>query len=49
MFLVKIVGMFVPKNEEVQNFRLIEEGSVSGDCKDDSLKKQGWNREVKIG
>ena len=49
MFLVKIVEMFVRKNEEVQNYWVTEEGSVSGDCKNDSVKKQEWNREVKIG
>ena len=38
----KLVGM------AVQNCWGIEEGSVSGDCKDDFVNKYGWNREVKI-
>ena len=37
--LVKIVGMIVRKNREVKNCWVIEEESVSGDCKDDLLKK----------
>ena len=36
--LVKIVGMIVRKNREVKNCWVIEEESVSGDCKDDLLK-----------
>ena len=39
IFLVKIVGMAMRRNEKVQNCRSIEEGSVSGDYKDDSVNK----------
>ena len=39
IFLVKIVGMAMRKNEKVQNFRGAEERSISGDNKDDSLNK----------
>ena len=40
--------MFVRKNEEVQNCWGIEEGSISGDYKDDFVNKYGRNKEVKI-
>ena len=39
IFLMKIVGMAMRKNEKVQNYWGIEEGSVSGDYKDDSVYK----------
>ena len=46
--LVKIDGMFVRKKKEVENCWGTEEERVSGDCKDDFVKKQRWNRVVKI-
>ena len=41
--------MAAHKNREVKNCRGIEDGSVSGDCKDVFMDKYGQNREVKIG
>ena len=40
--------MVVSKNEHVQNYWVTEEGSVSGDYKDDFVDKKGLNREGKI-
>ena len=48
IFLVKIAGMAVSKNRAVKNSSGIEEGSISGDCKDDLVNKEGRNMEVKI-
>ena len=39
IFFVKITGMAMRKNEKVQNCLGIEEGSVSGDYKDDFANK----------
>ena len=49
IFLVEIdciFRMIVRKNEQI--CLCIEEGRLSGDCKDDFMNKKGWNREVKI-
>ena len=40
--------MAVSKNRAVKNSWGIEEGGISGDCKDDLVNKEGWNVEVKI-
>ena len=40
--------MAVCSNREVRNCCGIEEGSVSGGCKDNFVNKYRWNREVKI-
>ena len=45
---MKIAGMILRKNEEVQNCWGIEKGRFSGNCKDDFETNSGWNREVKI-
>ena len=48
IFLVQTAGMVVRKNREVKNSCGIEERSVSGNCKDDFVKKYGRYREVKV-
>ena len=48
IFLMKIVGMVLLENKEVKNCWDIEEGSVSGICKDDLMNKEGCNRGVKL-
>ena len=40
--------MIVRKNRQVKYCCGINEGSVSGDCKDSFVKKKGLNREKKI-
>ena len=48
IFLVQTAGMVIRKNREVKNSCGIEERSVSGNCKDDFVKKYGRYREVKV-
>ena len=40
--------MAMCKNREVKNCWSMEERSVTGDCKDDFINKQMWNRKVKL-
>ena len=43
ILLMLIAGTTVGENKEVKNFWGIQEGSVSGDCKDNFMKKSGLN------
>ena len=48
ILLMLIVGTTVGENKEVKNCWVIEEGSVSGDYKDDLMNKSGLNRVKRV-